>query len=69
MEGIAPTPRSRSRALTDSSLTVPDAAALASRAAAMVAGLAASSVGDHGKFRFAVSGGHTPWAMFAELKE
>jgi 6-phosphogluconolactonase len=35
----------------------------------MVAGLAASSVGDHGRFRFAVSGGHTPWAMFAELKD
>ena len=22
---------------------------------------------DHGRFTFAVSGGHTPWAMFAEL--
>jgi 6-phosphogluconolactonase len=50
-------------------VTVPDATALASRAAAVVAGLAASSVGDHGRFRFAVSGGHTPWAMFAELKQ
>ena len=24
---------------------------------------------DHGAFRFAVSGGHTPWAMFAVLAE
>ena len=50
-------------------VTLPDAAALASRAADIVAGLAHSSVADHGRFRFAVSGGHTPWAMFAELTE
>ena len=25
------------------------------------------AVADHGRFTFAVSGGHTPWAMFAEL--
>jgi 6-phosphogluconolactonase len=48
---------------------VPDAAALASRAAAVIAGLATSCVAGHGRFRFAVSGGHTPWAMFAELTE
>jgi 6-phosphogluconolactonase len=28
---------------------------------------AAAAVADHGHFTFAVSGGHTPWAMFAEL--
>ena len=50
-------------------VTLPDAAALASRAAVVVAGLATSSVAQHGRFRFAVSGGHTPWAMFAELTE
>jgi 6-phosphogluconolactonase len=48
-------------------VTLPDAAALASRAAELVTALASSAVGDHGWFRFAVSGGHTPWAMFAEL--
>ncbi|MGW5363185.1 6-phosphogluconolactonase [Actinopolymorpha pittospori] len=26
-----------------------------------------AAVADHGRFTFAVSGGHTPWAMFAEL--
>lgn len=25
------------------------------------------ALADHGRFTFAVSGGHTPWAMFAEL--
>ena len=28
---------------------------------------AVAAVADHGQFTFAVSGGHTPWAMFAEL--
>jgi 6-phosphogluconolactonase len=28
---------------------------------------AVAAVADHGHFTFAVSGGHTPWAMFAEL--
>jgi 6-phosphogluconolactonase len=28
---------------------------------------AAAAVADHGQFTFAVSGGRTPWAMFAEL--
>jgi 6-phosphogluconolactonase len=28
---------------------------------------AMAAVADHGHFTFAVSGGHTPWAMFAEL--
>jgi 6-phosphogluconolactonase len=45
----------------------PDAAAVAATAASYVAGLARAAVADHGRFTFAVSGGHTPWAMFAEL--
>jgi 6-phosphogluconolactonase len=48
-------------------VTVPDATVLAARAAAFVAERARSSVADHGRFTFAVSGGKTPWAMFAEL--
>jgi len=44
-----------------------DDGALARRAAAFVAALARSAVADHERFRFAVSGGRTPWAMFAEL--
>ena len=48
-------------------VTVPDATALAARAAAFVAERARTSVADHGRFTFAVSGGKTPWAMFAEL--
>lgn len=45
----------------------PDADAVAARAAGYVAGLARKAVAEHGRFTFAVSGGHTPWAMFAEL--
>jgi 6-phosphogluconolactonase len=48
-------------------LTMPDAAAVAARAAEMIAAQASSAVADGGRFTFAVSGGHTPWAMFAEL--
>jgi 6-phosphogluconolactonase len=48
-------------------VTVPDATALAARAAAFVAERARTSVAGHGRFTFAVSGGKTPWAMFAEL--
>jgi 6-phosphogluconolactonase len=44
-----------------------DAGTVAARAAALVAGFARSAVAARGTFRFAVSGGHTPWAMFAEL--
>ena len=44
-----------------------DPAAVARRAADFVAGKARAAVADHGRFSFAVSGGHTPWAMFAEL--
>ena len=44
-----------------------DPPAVARAAAAYVAGRARAAVADHGSFHFAVSGGHTPWAMFAEL--
>jgi 6-phosphogluconolactonase len=33
----------------------------------MVADIARKAVSGHGQFTFAVSGGHTPWTMFAEL--
>jgi 6-phosphogluconolactonase len=48
-------------------VTLPDPSALAKRAAGMVAAIARESVQQHGSFTFAVSGGKTPWAMFAEL--
>jgi 6-phosphogluconolactonase len=48
-------------------ITAPDAASLASAAAGFVAERARAAVADHGRFRFAVSGGTTPWAMFADL--
>ncbi len=46
---------------------VPDAASLATRAASLVAARAGAAVAERGRFTFAVSGGKTPWAMFAEL--
>jgi 6-phosphogluconolactonase len=46
---------------------VDDATQLARRAAEFVADRARAAVADHGSFTFAVSGGRTPWAMFAEL--
>jgi 6-phosphogluconolactonase len=46
---------------------VADPAELARRAAAFVAERAREAVREHGRFTFAVSGGSTPWAMFAEL--
>jgi 6-phosphogluconolactonase len=45
----------------------PDDAAVATRAASYVAGLANAAVASRGRFTFAVSGGRTPWAMFAAL--
>jgi len=48
---------------------LPDAHAVAERAAAFVAERARSAVADHGRFTFAVSGGHTPWEMFAHLAD
>jgi 6-phosphogluconolactonase len=47
------------------SLADPDAVAQAG--AAFVAERARAAVTDRGTFHFAVSGGHTPWAMFAAL--
>lgn len=47
----------------------PDADAVAAAGAEYVAGLSRSAVAAHGRFTFAVSGGHTPWAMFAALAE
>ncbi|MFC9624126.1 6-phosphogluconolactonase [Streptomyces sp. NPDC056930] len=44
---------------------VADPDAVAGTAAAFVARLARACVQAHGRFTFAVSGGHTPWAMFA----
>ena len=49
--------------------TLPDAAAVAAAGATFVAELARDAVAAGGVFRFAVSGGHTPWAMFAELTQ
>jgi 6-phosphogluconolactonase len=46
---------------------LPDAQAVAERGAAFVAEQAQAAVGDGGRFTFAVSGGQTPWAMFANL--
>jgi 6-phosphogluconolactonase len=40
---------------------------LAARAADLVEKWAHAAVDDHGEFSFAVSGGRTPWAMFADL--
>ena len=44
-----------------------DGAAVARRAAELVADRARAAVVERGSFSFAVSGGRTPWAMFAEL--
>lgn len=40
---------------------------VAGKAASYVAAQAQAAVAARGRFTFAVSGGHTPWAMFAEL--
>jgi len=47
--------------------TLVDPDAVARAAAAFVAERARAAVAANGSFHFAVSGGHTPWAMFAEL--
>lgn len=44
-----------------------DGDAVAAAAASYVAEHARAAVAARGRFTFAVSGGHTPWAMFAEL--
>ena len=46
---------------------LPDADAVARRGAEIVAERADAAIADHGTFRFAVSGGRTPWTMFADL--
>jgi 6-phosphogluconolactonase len=46
---------------------LPDAEAVARRGAEQVAALAQAAVAERGRFTFAVSGGRTPWAMFAHL--
>jgi 6-phosphogluconolactonase len=45
----------------------PDADAVAERGAQIVASAAAVAIADRDRFTFAVSGGRTPWAMFAAL--
>jgi 6-phosphogluconolactonase len=45
----------------------PDAEAVARRGAEIVADDASDAIAEHGRFTFAVSGGRTPWAMFADL--
>jgi len=44
-----------------------DADIVAERAAAYIADQAKAAVEEHGRFTFAVSGGHTPWAVFPKL--
>lgn len=46
---------------------LPDAAAVASRAAAIIAEHARVAVQARSRFLIAVSGGHTPWVMLREL--
>jgi 6-phosphogluconolactonase len=46
---------------------LPDAQAVAERGAEIVAAAAAEAVAARGRFTLAVSGGRTPWAMFAAL--
>jgi 6-phosphogluconolactonase len=47
--------------------SLPSADAVAQEGAEFVAERAHAAVADRGIFHFAVSGGHTPWAMFAAL--
>ena len=47
--------------------TLADPDAVARAGAVFVAERARAAVAASGSFHFAVSGGHTPWAMFAEL--
>jgi 6-phosphogluconolactonase len=46
---------------------LPDAETVARRGAEVVAEQAAAAVAERGRFTLAVSGGRTPWAMFADL--
>lgn len=47
----------------------PDAPAVARRGAEVIAAHAQAAIGARGSFALAVSGGRTPWAMFAELAD
>ena len=46
---------------------VPDAEAVARRAAEVVAAAAREAIAARGRFTFALSGGRTPWTMFRYL--
>ena len=46
-----------------------DAESVAKRAAELVADWARKAVAERGRFTFAVSGGRTPWVMFARLAD
>jgi 6-phosphogluconolactonase len=46
---------------------LPDPESVARRGAEIVSERASAAVTERGRFTFAVSGGRTPWAMFAEL--
>lgn len=46
---------------------LPDAQAAAERGAELIAGAAAQSIAERGRFTFAVSGGRNPWVMFGKL--
>ncbi len=46
---------------------LPDADAVARRGAELVAEHAAAAIAERGTYSFAVSGGRTPWTMFADL--
>ncbi len=48
-------------------VVVPDLQRLAADGAHLVTAAAAAAIADHGTFRFAVSGGRTPWTMFGVL--
>lgn len=57
----------RSPSLDDFAGRVSDPGAVAARTAGYVVGLARVAVTAAGRFTFAVSGSHTPWAMFSAL--
>jgi 6-phosphogluconolactonase len=48
---------------------LPNAEAVAQRGAEVASERAAAAVSERGHFTFAVSGGRTPWAMFADLAD
>jgi 6-phosphogluconolactonase len=64
-------PRARvcTRAGSPKMEVLPDGGAVGERAAAHVSAWAREAVAAHGRFTFAVSGGHTPWAMFGALAD